>query len=157
MLNLTSYRNRSSYTQTGTSRYHHFFVLHRSWECALNLGSLLSVVRYACGCMSVIYKECSIYGKRLTTLSVYAYQRLILVTDRCGPDGTKYVVCAEPSPDEFGTLAIGTALNTKIPSTQQEVGASASLAETASAHAIRTKQYNYFLTGCIVPARLISK
>jgi hypothetical protein len=103
------------------------------------LVSLLGVLGFAGGCTSVIYKEYSIDGTPPISLSVDARQRLVLVTDRGGPDGKRRVVCAEPSPDVFGTLAMGSALNVSLPSTQQEVGAATSLAETASALALRTQ------------------
>lgn len=103
---------------------------------------LVIAVSFLSACTSHRYREVPLDRDPPTSISVDARQRLIIVAhkrDSTGRDTGQLVVCAEPSPDVFGTLAVGAALNAKLPSSQTELGGSTTFAETASSLAIRTQ------------------
>jgi len=89
------------------------------------------------GCSGVHYKTFSLDKSPTTSLSLDARQRVILVTDRGGPEGNRRVVCAEPSPDVFATAAVSASLSAKLG--KEDVGAALSRAEMAGALGVRTQ------------------
>ena len=64
------------------------------------------------------------------SLAVDAKQRVILVTDRGGPDHNKHIACAEPSPDVFVAAAANASVSADV--TKQSGQGSLQYAETAA-------------------------
>jgi hypothetical protein len=68
------------------------------------IGIWLAVGQLA-ACSSTIHQPFEIDGPPPKSLSIDAKQRVILVTDKGGPEHNKHVACAEPSPDVFVAAA----------------------------------------------------
>jgi len=74
---------------------------------------ILSAVVLACvrlPAWSTVYRTVSIDSKPAKSVNIDAKERMILVTDNGGKDGTRRVVCAEPSPDTAVGLAASSSL-----------------------------------------------
>ena len=91
----------------------------------------------AAGCTGTIFKSFSIDDESAKSISMDARQRLVIVTDKGGPDRDRRVVCAEPSPDAFMALAASAGANVSIGG--KEAGGYGSMAEAAGALGIRTQ------------------
>jgi hypothetical protein len=82
------------------------------------------------GACSTIHKSFDIDGTPPKSLSVDAKQRVILVTDRGGPQHNRHVACAEPSPDVFVAAAASASVSADV--AKQSGQGSAQYAETAA-------------------------
>jgi hypothetical protein len=91
----------------------------------------------ATGCTGTIFKTFSIDDDTAKSISMDARQRLVIVTDRGGPEGNRRVVCAEPSPDAFMALAASAGANVSIG--EKEAGGYGTMAEAAGALGLRTQ------------------
>ena len=85
------------------------------------LMALLVVGFALIGC-STIHKRFTIDDSPPKSLSLDAKQRLVLITEKGGPDRKQRVVCAEPSPDVATSIAASGALSAVSPggATEQE-------------------------------------
>ena len=93
------------------------------------------------GCSSIIHEKFSVDGTPAQSLSIDARQRVILVTNKGGKHGSEvhkfHVVCAEPSPDMFSTIASSLGANAAV--AEKSVGISSSLVEGAVKMGPRTQ------------------
>lgn len=103
----------------------------------LKLAFIAGIGVLISGCTGTHYRSFTLDSSPRTSLSVDARQRMILTTDRGGPEGNKRVVCAEPSPDAFTAASLSAALNAKVG--PEQIGGGLSHAETAGALGMRTQ------------------
>lgn len=88
------------------------------------------------GCSSTIHKTAYLDG--ISTLSVDAKQRFLVVNENGGPKQNRRVACAEPSPDAIVASAASLAGNANIPNSAAAAFA-ASTAESAGSIGLRTQ------------------
>ena len=101
----------------------------------LAVGLIMVVFLSAC---STIHKQFSIDSDPATSTSLDAKQRLVLVTDKAGPEHNRKAVCAEPSPDVMVGLASSGALEALIPQADLTGKLAGSIAETLAQLGERT-------------------
>lgn len=125
-------------------------LIEKQWVAKANLRSIaclsaLSVLLSTSGCGSTIHRPFAIDTHPATSLSVDAKQRMVFVTDRAttarrsekgSMQGTKRVLCAEPSPDAI--VGVSTALRGDLRYGERSIGIDHSLAEAVAQLGQRT-------------------
>ncbi len=101
----------------------------------LTISLIMIVSLSAC---STIHKQFSIDSDPATSTSLDAKQRLVLVTDKAGPDHNRRAICAEPSPDAMVGLTSSGALEALIPQANASGKVAGSIAETLAQLGERT-------------------
>jgi hypothetical protein len=100
-------------------------------------GLVIIVILVVSGCNRPHLKTISIDDSAPSGISVDARQRLVIVTDKGGPEHNQRVICAEPSPDAF--LALAASGKADVAFAGKEIGAQAAIAQKIGAIGKRTQ------------------